>query len=57
MARQLPPQYFYLAMQESDFIPNRSGPPTRLGFAKGMWQFIPETGKRYDGVTPRSIEG
>ena len=34
-------------MQESDFIPNRSGPPTRWGYAKGMWQFIPETGKRY----------
>jgi hypothetical protein len=47
MARQLPPQYFYLAMQESDFIPTRSGPPTRWGYAKGMWQFIPETGKRY----------
>jgi hypothetical protein len=51
MARQLPVQYFYLAMQESDFIPTRSGPPTRFGIAKGMWQFIPETGKRY-GLRP-----
>ena len=24
-----------------------SGPPTRMGYAKGMWQFIPETGSRY----------
>ena len=43
----MPPQYFYLAMQESDFIPTRSGPPTRWGIAKGMWQFIPETGERF----------
>jgi membrane-bound lytic murein transglycosylase D len=47
IARQLPPQYFYLAMQESGFDPTRSGPPTRWGIAKGMWQFIPETGQRY----------
>ena len=47
MARQLPPQYFYLALQESNFIPTNVGPPTRFGFAKGMWQFIPETGQRY----------
>ena len=47
-ARNLPPQYFYLAMQESDFAEMcRSGPPTRWGYAKGMWQFIPETGKTY----------
>jgi hypothetical protein len=47
MARQLPPQYFYLAMRESAFVATQSGPPTRWGIAKGMWQFIPETGKRY----------
>jgi membrane-bound lytic murein transglycosylase D len=48
IARALPPQYFYLAMQESDFAEIcRSGPPTRWGYAKGMWQFIPETGKAY----------
>jgi hypothetical protein len=49
-ARQLPPQYFYLALQESGFDPMLSGPPTRWGIAKGMWQFIPETGRRY-GLT------
>jgi hypothetical protein len=48
--QSLPPQYFYLAMQESDFDPFISGPPTRWGIAKGMWQFIPETGARY-GLT------
>ncbi len=43
----LPPQFFYLAMQESNFDPFISGPPTYMGIAKGMWQFIPETGAKY----------
>jgi pSer/pThr/pTyr-binding forkhead associated (FHA) protein len=43
----LPPQFFYLALQESDFDPYISGPMTRKGIAKGMWQFIPETGLKY----------
>jgi membrane-bound lytic murein transglycosylase D len=45
--QNLPPQFFYLAMQESDFDAFTSGPPTYMGIAKGMWQFIPETAKRY----------
>jgi membrane-bound lytic murein transglycosylase D len=48
--QDLPPQFFYLAMQESDFDEVASGPPTRMGIAKGMWMFIPETGTRY-GLT------
>jgi len=53
--QKLPKQYFYLAMQESDFDPTRSGPPTRWGFAKGMWQFIPDTGRRYGlNIGPRA---
>jgi membrane-bound lytic murein transglycosylase D len=47
LAQGLPPQYFYLALQESDFDPYVSGPPTSKGFAKGMWQFIPETAVKY----------
>src|SRR5271169_3906356 len=43
----LPPQFFYLALQESNFDPYISGPMTRKGIAKGMWQFIPETGAKY----------
>lgn len=43
----LPPQFFYLALQESDFNLNKCGPETRHGIAKGMWQFIPETGRKY----------
>lgn len=46
-AEGLPPQYFYLAMQESNFDAFTVGPATRWGFAKGMWQFIPETGAKY----------
>ena len=47
MAQGLPPQYFYLAMRESHFDPHAIGSPTRWGIAKGMWQFIPETGQRF----------
>ncbi len=45
--RGLPAQFFYLALQESDFNPYATGPMTRKGYAKGMWQFIPETGVKY----------
>lgn len=48
--QNLPPQFFYLAMQESNFNAFASGPPTSWGFAKGMWQFIPDTAQRY-GLT------
>lgn len=44
---QLPVQYFYLALQESDFREQIVGPQTRYGFAKGIWQFIPQTAQRY----------
>jgi len=43
----LPPQFLYLALQESNFDPYVSGPVTRKGIAKGMWQFIPETAIKY----------
>jgi len=48
--RGLPPQFFYLAMQESNFEEFISGPQTYMGYAKGMWQFIPKTGVQY-GLT------
>jgi membrane-bound lytic murein transglycosylase D len=47
LARGLPPQFFYLALQESNFDPYVSGPMTRQGIAKGMWQFVPETASKY----------
>ena len=47
----LPPQFFYLALQESQFDPQAVGPPTPYGRAKGMWQFIPATARRY-GLDP-----
>lgn len=47
LAQGLPPQFFYLALQESNFDPYVSGPMTRKGIAKGMWQFVPETAMKY----------
>ena len=47
LAQDLPPEFFYLALQESDFDQYVSGPMTRKGIAKGMWQFIPETAVKY----------
>ena len=43
----LPPQFYYLALQESNFNVNACGPKTRWGIAKGMWQFIPSTATYY----------
>ena len=43
----LPCQYFFLAMQESNFDDRAVGPPTRFGNAKGMWQFISLTANDY----------
>jgi len=43
----LPPQFFFLALQESNFNERAVGPATRFGHAKGMWQFIPQTASRY----------
>jgi membrane-bound lytic murein transglycosylase D len=45
--QDLPPQFFYLAMQESNFEAYTVGPKTYKGYAKGMWQFIPETAMKY----------
>ena len=43
----LPPEMYYLALQESNLNVNAVGPETRWGIAKGMWQFIPSTGRAY----------
>lgn len=43
----LPPQYLFLALQESNFDERAIGPPTRYGHAKGMWQFISLTADQY----------
>ncbi len=47
LSQGLPPQFFYLGMQESDFQEMICGPPTHAGIAKGMWQFIPMTAEKY----------
>jgi pSer/pThr/pTyr-binding forkhead associated (FHA) protein len=43
----LPKQFFYVALQESDFRPEAVGVETRFGIAKGMWQLMPETADQY----------
>lgn len=43
----MPPQFLYLALQESSFNRRAVGPETRFGYAKGMWQFIPDTARKY----------
>lgn len=43
----LPSQYVYLPLQESNFDERAIGRETRYGFAKGMWQFISPTASRY----------
>lgn len=45
--QQMPPQFFFLALQESEFDSTAVGPSTRYGIAKGMWQFIPSTAKQF----------
>jgi membrane-bound lytic murein transglycosylase D len=45
--QQLPAQFFYLALQESNLNHRAVGPATRFGIAKGMWQFIPSTAEKY----------
>jgi hypothetical protein len=45
--RNLPPQFFYVALVESDFNFRAIGPNTRMGYAKGMWQFVASTANQY----------
>jgi pSer/pThr/pTyr-binding forkhead associated (FHA) protein len=52
----LPPHFYYLALQESLFNEKAVGPPTRFGFAKGMWQLIPGTAREY-GLTTGPLVG
>jgi len=55
VSQQLPPQFIYVALQETNFRPRAVGPGTRYGYAKGMWQFIPSTGARY-GLRPGPLK-
>jgi len=47
LAEDMPPEFFYLALQESSLKVEAVGPPTRFGVAKGMWQLIPGTARQY----------
>lgn len=43
----VPAEFFYLALQESDFKKEAIGSLTRFGYAKGIWQFIDQTAEKY----------
>ncbi len=45
--QNLPAQFLYLSLQESNFKKEALGPETRFGIAKGPWQFIPTTAAEY----------
>ncbi|HUU03711.1 MAG TPA: FHA domain-containing protein [Myxococcota bacterium] len=52
----LPPQFLYVALQESDFKPRALGPKTRFGIAKGFWQMIPTTAAQFGLKTGPLVE-
>ena len=52
----LPREFFFVPLQESGYDATQVGPSTRLGYAKGMWQFIPDTAARY-GLTVGPLAG
>jgi soluble lytic murein transglycosylase-like protein len=45
--QDLPSQFLYLGLQESNFNAGAIGPETAYGIAKGAWQFIPGTAERF----------
>lgn len=55
IGRNLPPQFFFLALKESGFDPRAVGPKTRLGYAKGIWQFMAPTAEEY-GLKPGPLK-
>ncbi|MBW1884750.1 MAG: transglycosylase SLT domain-containing protein [Deltaproteobacteria bacterium] len=56
LENNLPPQFLYVALQESSFRKDAIGPKTRFGIAKGIWQFIPSTARRYGLRTGPLVE-
>lgn len=57
MAKEnLPRQFLYVSLQESNFNPRAIGPETRFGIAKGAWQFLPSTGEEF-GLKPGDLSG
>jgi soluble lytic murein transglycosylase-like protein len=45
--RGVPAEFYYLALQESNFQVTAVGPQTRYGRAVGLWQLIPPVAERY----------
>jgi soluble lytic murein transglycosylase-like protein len=53
--QNLPPHFFYVALQESGFDSKAVGPLTRMGYAKGIWQFVPKTAQEF-GLKPGPLK-
>jgi hypothetical protein len=47
LKHNLPREFFFLALQESNFDNKAIGPSTRFGVPKGLWQIIPPTAQAY----------
>ncbi len=47
LKHHLPREFFYMALQESNFNTRAIGPSTRFGVPKGLWQLLPRTGEAY----------
>jgi hypothetical protein len=45
---KLPRELFFVPLKESTYDATQVGPPTRFGFAKGLWQLIPGTAAQYN---------
>lgn len=56
LEHDMPPEFFYLALQESNLKTEAVGRETRVGIAKGMWQFMPATARQY-GLRPGPLVG
>ncbi|UCD24750.1 MAG: FHA domain-containing protein [Gemmatimonadota bacterium] len=47
LQHNMPPEFFYLGVQESGLKLEAVGRQTRYGIAKGPWQLMPETARAY----------
>ena len=56
LKHHLPPEFFYVALQESKLDPKAIGPSTRFGVPKGLWQLMPPTAEAY-GLRVGALQG
>lgn len=56
LEHNMPPQFFYLGLQESNLNIKAVGQKTNFGIAKGPWQFIPATARQFGLSTGPLVE-